>query len=175
VTSSLKLLGLGLALLILHALATAILPAGARPDLILIFALALGLRARGTGALVLSFLLGFCVDVLSGSPLGLYALLRGTACAGTRLLDRALYLRAPLPWAVYVLGYSILDVLLLSFTLRLLVPEGAIAWWTILLRIPLSALITAVLSVPLLSLIQRLHVDARGEIGWASFTSRART
>lgn len=169
-----KLLGLGLGLLVLHAVATVVLPAGARPDLILVFALGLGLRAGGKPALILSFLLGFCVDVLSGSPQGLYALLRGTACAATRLLDRALYLRSPLLWAVYVAGYALVDALLMGLTLRLFVPEGTLSWATILVRAPFSALLTAVVSVPLLSLIQRLDVDVQAESGWTSLSSRAR-
>ncbi len=173
-TGQLKLLGLGLGLLVLHALGTVVMPAGARPDLILVFALALGLRAAGTQALVLSFFLGFCVAVLSGSPFGLYAFLRGTACAATRLLDRALYLRAPLLWALYVACYALADALLMGLTLRVLVPEGTIAWATILLRVPVSALMSAVLSIPLLSLVQRLHAEPQGEGGWTSLTSRAR-
>jgi len=175
VTGQLKLLGLGLGLLMLHALGTAVLPAGARPDLILVFALALGLRAAGTKALVLSFFLGFCVDVLSGSPLGLYAFLRGTACAATRLFDRALYLRAPILWALFVVCYALADALLMGLTLRLLVPEGTIPWSTILLRIPVSALMSAVLSVPLLSVLQRIDAEVQGEGGWTSLTSRVRS
>ncbi len=173
-TGQLKLLGLGLGLLVLHALGTAVLPAGARPDLILVFALALGLRAAGTQALVLSFVFGFGVDVLSGSPLGLYAFLRGSACAATRLLDRALYLRAPLLWALYVACYVLADALLMGLTLRVLVPDGTIAWATILLRVPVSALMSALLSLPLLSLVQRVDAEAQGEGGWTSLTSRAR-
>ena len=173
-TGQLKLLGLGLGLLVLHALVTVVMPAGARPDLILVFALALGLRAAGTQALVLSFFLGFCVDVLSGSPFGLYAFLRGTACAATRLLDRALYLRAPLLWALYVACYALADALLMGLSLHVLVPEGTIPWVTILLRVPVSALMSAVLSMPLLSLVQRVDAEAQGEGGWTSLTSRAR-
>ena len=68
-----------------------------QPDLILIFALAMGLRGGGLQGLILAFGAGFVLDVLSVSPLGLYALLCGTACAATRLFDKALYLRAAGP------------------------------------------------------------------------------
>jgi rod shape-determining protein MreD len=175
VTAHLKLLGLGVLLLLLHALGTSILPALARPDFVLIFVLTLGLRiGGGTGALALAFLMGFCVDVLSGSPLGLYALLRGTACVVTRLVDRALYLRASLPWAIYVMAYAFVDAVLMSLTLRLLVPEGVIPWGTVLLHVPLAGFITAILAVPLLSATQRLEAEVQGEGAWTSLSTRAR-
>ena len=79
----LRLIGLGLGLLLLHTLVT-VLPVAARPDFVLVFTLALGLRGGAIGGLVVAFGVGFSVDVLSGSPLGLYALLRGTSCAATR-------------------------------------------------------------------------------------------
>ena len=135
----------------------------------------LGLRiGGGAGALALAFLMGFCVDVLSGSPLGLYALLRGTACVATRLVDRALYLRASLPWAIYVMAYAFVDAVLMSLTLRVLVPEGVIPWGTVLLHVPLAGFITAILAVPVLSVTLRLEAELQGEGAWTSLTPRAR-
>jgi rod shape-determining protein MreD len=171
----LRLLGLGLGLLLLQALATVILRDVPRPDLVLVFALLMGLRSEGVGGLVLSFLLGFSVDVLSGSPLGLYAMLRGTACAATRLFDRALYIRAPLPWAVYVAGYTILDGVLLGITLRGLAPHATVAWPTILYELPLAALMSAILAIPLLSMFRRWEAEIQSDGGWMTLTSRART
>ena len=55
------------------------------------------------------------------------------------------------------------------------VPEGTIPWATILLRIPVSALMSAVLSVPLLSVFQRIDAEVQGEGGWTSLTSRVRS
>ena len=170
----LQLFGLGLALLLGQALVAAILPQGIRPDLVLVFVLAIGLRTAGIGPLTLAFFFGFIVDVQSTSPLGLYALLRGTACASTRLMDRALYLRAAMPWTLYVLAYAVVDNLLLGGLLRLLRPEEALAWQTILLRIPGNAILTALVAVPLLGLMRRLGTDPEAESNWASFGPPAR-
>ena len=110
-----------------------------------------------------------------GILLGLYALLRGTSCAATRLFDRALYLRASLPWIIYAAGYAMVDLLLMGLTLRLMVPDGAIPWTSLLLRAPLSALLTAALAVPVLWAVQRLDSESPGEKAWTALSSRART
>lgn len=165
--STLRLVGIALALLLFQVLAIAVLPDSFRPDLILVFALAMGLRSRGLGPLVWAFAAGFAIDTLSGSPLGLYALLRGTACAASRLLDRALYLRAAGPWAIYVLGYAVVDALLMGVILRLFAPEAAISWGALVLRLPGMALTTAVLAAPLLGLFRWADSDPAREPGFA--------
>ncbi|MFQ5513823.1 MAG: rod shape-determining protein MreD [Myxococcota bacterium] len=172
-TRALRLTGLALGLLGLQALAVALLGPGPLPDPVLIFALLMGLRARGVGGLVASFALGLAVDVVSGSPLGLYAMLRGTACAATRLFDRALYVRAPLPWAIYVAAYSVLDGLLLGLALEILAPVASPVWPAHLLRLPLAALMTALLALPLLSRVGSGQAESGRESGWATLTSRA--
>ena len=154
-----KLAGVGLALVLVQLLIAAALPPQIRPDLVLMFALALGLRG-GTRRLLLAFALGFLVDVFSGSPPGLFALLCGTACAVTRGVDRALYLRAPVPWAASVAGYTLVDGLLLGLTLRVLLPESALGWWALLSRLPGEVLLTALAAGPFLILFLRLDVDA---------------
>jgi rod shape-determining protein MreD len=154
-----RLAGVGLALVLGQVFLSAMLPPQVRPDLLLVFALAMGLRSGGTRGLFLAFALGFVADVLSGSPLGLFALLRGTACALTRVLDRALYLRAPLPWTAYVAGYTLLDGILMGLALRVFLPESAIGWGTILGRMPGEIVLTALVAAPLLLLFLRLDVD----------------
>ncbi len=172
--TDLRVLALGLVLLLLHVLVMASLRGGSGPDLVLVFALAMGMRSGSPRGLMFAFGLGLCVDVLSGSPFGLYALLRGTACAATRIFDRALYLRAPLPWAIYVAGYTFLDGLLLGLTLRLLAPEATVAWVAILLEVPLTALLTALAAIPVLALVRRWEAETQRDGAWMSLTSRAR-
>ncbi len=155
-----KLLGLATALVLAQGLAATLLPAFLRPDLVLALALALGLGSRGTGGLVLAFGLGYAVDVLSGSPPGLHALLRGTACGATRLWDRVLYLRAPAPWALYVGCYALFDVILMAIVLRLTQGEVAISWMQLAIRAPLSALLTSLAAAPLFAPFRRLSPDA---------------
>ena len=172
---SLRTLGLALMLLMAQMAVAAIFPRGARPDLILIFALAMGLRAGRTGSLISSFFLGFAVDSVSGSPLGLYALLRGTACAATRLFDRALFIRSPLLWALYAAGYSVLDGLLLGVVLNFLAPEAAVPWGTLLLRLPISAVLTGGVAAPILAVAQRWDTEDPREVPRASLASRVRS
>lgn len=158
----LKLAALAALLLMGQALFNAVLPAEARPDLALVFALGMGLRARATSGLLLAFALGFAVDVLSAAPLGLYALLRGTACAATRLFDQALYLRAGLPRNAYVFVYALLEPLLMQATLLAFAPEGLLPWDAIWGRMPGGALLSALAAPLVLAILQRLD-DGPGE------------
>jgi rod shape-determining protein MreD len=163
----LQVLGLGLGLLLLQQLVNLASPVWARPDLVLAFALVLGLRARGTESLVLAFGVGYAVDVLSAAPLGLHALLRGTACAATRLFDRHLYLRAPLPWALFVAGYAVADAFGVALVLRSATDGPGLPWLDVIARAPLGALVTAIAAAPLLLLLQRIQSDAGRDEGLA--------
>lgn len=169
---ALKLVGFGLVLLLVQALGVTLLPESLRPDPMLVFALAMGLRAAGTGGLLLAFLAGFAVDALSGAPLGLFALLRGTACAATRVAGQALYLRATLPWALYVLAYAIADALLLGACLRWFAEDASLLWGTLLWRAPGTALATALLAAPLLAVFCRLDADPGREAGFTFLEPR---
>lgn len=169
----LKLLGLAVVLLLAQELATVSLPELVRPDLVLVFALAMGLRSRGTEGLVLSFAAGFAVDALSGSPLGLHALLCGSGCALTRLLDGALYLRAPAPWAAYAAGYALLNTVLFGLAIRAMVGDGAVPWAEILLRAPGAALATGIIAAPLFPLLERVDADPDRDARWVSLDPRS--
>jgi rod shape-determining protein MreD len=155
VSTRLKLLALALVLLALQQLVASTLPESFRPDFLLVLALALGLRSSATGALLLAFALGFAVDLLSGSPTGTYALLRGTACALTRLADRTLYLRSPLPWAAYSAAYQGVDFLFLGAIAALLLPQGGADWTGLLARAPGSMVATGLVALPLAAAFQR--------------------
>ena len=152
-----RLIGLGIALLLVQQLLAEVLPLEFRPDLLLVFALALGLRSQVTTALLLAFALGYGVDVLSGAPAGLYALLRGSACVATTVADRVLYLRAPLPWAAYVAGYVIFDALLVVGVLWLAQPELLLPGSALLARLPGDVVLTALVAAPLYSLLLRIE------------------
>lgn len=159
------LVGLGLCLLLGQALLQTILPPPVRPDLLLVYALVLGLRAGSSFSLVLAFLAGFAVDALSGAPPGLYALLRGTACAATRAVDGALYLRAGGPWAVYVGAYVVVDLLLLGLCLAWFAPEGAPPWSSLILRAPGVVVSTALFALPVLALFRRIESESSRDAG----------
>ena len=163
-----KLLGTALALLLAQQLSNLITPEWARPDLVLAFALALGLRERATEALVLAFVAGFAVDALSAAPLGLHALLRGTACVATRFADRALYLRAPLPWAIYACAYVVLDAALLVGLMRAFSAEAGVALAAVALYVPGAALAMALVAAPLYLWMERIGGGLDAEAGWRS-------
>lgn len=161
-----RLVGIGLLLLLAQAITRAVLPTLAQPDLVLVYALALGLRGGGVQGLLLAFGAGFVEDVLSASPPGLFALLCGTACAATRLLDRALYLRAAAPWAGYVGVYTLANFVLFGATQRMFAPDGAFAWSDLLVRAPGAAITTALCAAPLLHVFRRLLVEADRDGSW---------
>jgi rod shape-determining protein MreD len=162
----LRLAAIGLLLLLAQAITRAVLPTLARPDLVLVYALALGLRGGGVQGLLLAFSAGFIEDVLCASPPGLFALLCGTACAATRLLDRALYLRAAAPWAAYVGVYTIANFVLFGAAQRMFAPDGALAWSDLMVRAPGAAVTTALCAAPLLHVFRRLLVEADRDGSW---------
>jgi rod shape-determining protein MreD len=162
----LRLLGIGVVLLLAQAVARLVLPTLAQPDLVLVYALALGLRGGGVQGLLLAFGAGFVEDVLSASPPGLFALLCGTACAATRLLDRALYLRAAAPWAAYVGVYTLANFALFGATQRMFAPDSVLEWSELLIRAPGAALTTALCAAPLLHVFRRLLVEADRDGSW---------
>jgi rod shape-determining protein MreD len=168
-----RLLGIGLALLLAQAVTRIVLPKVAQPDLILVYALALGLRGGGVQGLLLAFGAGFVEDVLCGSPPGLFALLCGTACAATRLLDRALYLRAAAPWAAYVGVYTLANFALFGAAERMFAPDSVIAWSELLVRAPGAAITTALCAAPLLHVFRRLLVEADRDGSWPSLATQS--
>jgi rod shape-determining protein MreD len=169
---ALRLAGLAIGLLLLQRVAVELLPPSVRPDLVLVFAAAMGLRrSRGVAGLLLAFGLGFAFDVLSGAPLGLYAWLRGTACAATRALDRALYLRAPFPWALYCAAYALVDWLLLAAALHLLAPQAAPSWSELLARAPGAAGLTGVCAGLLLGAFRRSDLEGDRDASWSVASS----
>jgi cell shape-determining protein MreD len=163
VTPALRLLGVVALLLGLQQLLVSALPEAARPDLLLVLALGLGLRARPISSLLLAFGLGLAVDVLSAAPGGTYALLRGTACAATRLADQILYLRAAMPWATYVAAYQGVDLLLLGLLELLLFPEASVDWAVLLARAPGAILTTGLAALPLAAWFQRWGITSSAD------------
>jgi rod shape-determining protein MreD len=175
VTPPLRFLVLTILLLGGQQLVASTLPERIRPDLLLVFALALGLRPDATRSLVVAFVVGYGVDLLSGSPAGLYALLRGTACAATRVADRILYLRAPAPWALYCAGYQTVDLCLIGVLAAVLPPEGGADWGGLLARSPGALIMTGLVAIPMAILMDRWGIAPTTDPGsgrWAAGRSR---
>jgi len=171
--ATLRLVAIGLGIVLAQLIALQIFPIVLYPDLVLVFALAMGLRMQGLSGLVLAFGIGLLIDVgIAPDQPGLYALLRGTACGLTRIFDRALYLRGGLPWALYVAGYVVVDAVLLGMVTHAWPTEGTISWEDILRRTPGVALSTAMCAAPLLRLFRRLDATGGSETGWGLLGSR---
>ncbi len=169
---NLRWLGLGTALLAAQGLIANLLPAWVRPDLVLIYALALGVRrASPTWSLAMAFGFGFAFDALSGSDPGLYALLRGTACAVTRAFDRALYLRAPLPWGLYAAGWAVVDWIGMVAVLQLLRPAALPGWLDVLVRVPGAAVATGIAAGLLYALLRRVESAEERDSSWTVLSS----
>ena len=174
--TALKLLGLTTALLALQQLAVGALPEAIRPDFLLVLALALGLRAQAISSLCVAFAIGLGVDILSGAPTGTYALLRGSACALTRLADRSLYLRAPVPWGIYAAVYQGIDLVILCAIGAVLLPDASPNWAGLLGRAPGAMAATGIVAVPLAAWLKRWGLTSHEEKGtalWVPGRSRA--
>jgi rod shape-determining protein MreD len=171
--AQLKLIGLGVLFVIVQSLIMNLTDRRLYPDLVLVLALALGLRGDRTFPLVLAFGFGFAIDVLSSST-GLYALLRGTACAATHVADRALYLRAPAPWAMYTLGYVIFDTVLLGVITQTLKPDLAPTWSDLLWPVPIVAVLTSLAAAPLYPVIERMEATNSFETSWGTLRAKGR-
>lgn len=169
----LRLVALSLGIALLQLIAIQIFPKFLYPDLVLVFALAMGLRSQGTSGLILAFAIGFLIDIgIAPAQPGLYALLRGTACGLTRIFDRALYLRGGLPWALYVAGYVVVDSVLFGIVTHAWPTVGPVSWEDILRRTPGMALATAACAAPLLRVFRRLDATGGNETGWGMLGSR---
>jgi rod shape-determining protein MreD len=109
--TGLAFLALGVVALGLQGAFATFLPAAWCPDLALLLVVFLGLRGEGAVAgLVLSALIGYASDLLSGSLLGQHALLSLVAFVTARLGSRQLNLRGAFPLAAFTaaltLGYG---------------------------------------------------------------------
>ena len=138
---TLALLLIGIAAPVVHGAANTFVPARFTPDLGFLIVIALGLHWRSAaGGLVISAVLGFVADLLSGSLLGEHALLRLLAFGVARFASRHLNLRGSLPQAIFVLFFTAVNVLGIALlntfftsgggfdrmTLRDLLPHAAI-------------------------------------------------
>ena len=104
---TLVLLLIGIAAPMVQGAVNTFVPARFTPDLGFLIVIALGLHWRSAaGGLVVSVVLGFVADLLSGSLLGEHALLRLMAFGVARSASRHLNLRGSLPQAIFVLFFT---------------------------------------------------------------------
>ncbi|HEX2484940.1 MAG TPA: rod shape-determining protein MreD [Myxococcota bacterium] len=146
---------LGLAAVVLQGALAALLPPALVPDLGLLLTVAAAVEAPVVGALLLAAGLGYGADVLSGTLLGQFALLRLLAFAATRVVHAQFHLERGLPLASFCFALSLLDAVGLAAIANLFAgasPLGLDALPSVLGR----ALLNAALAPPLHRLVSGL-------------------
>lgn len=104
----LALLALGALAPMIQGVAGSFLAPHYCPDLGLLLVVGVGLGWRGVaGGAALSATLGLIADLLSGSLLGHYVLLRLLAFAATRVCSRRLNLRGAIPRVIFAVGITV--------------------------------------------------------------------
>lgn len=122
---ALVLLALGVVALMVQGVAALFLPARFLPDLGLLIVIGIALHVRSPSVgVVLSALIGYATDLLSGSLLGQHVLLRIFAFAAARLGSAHLNLRGALPQALFAVLVSVAHAGLLGALLAFFVPDA---------------------------------------------------
>ena len=87
-------------------------PRGMLPDPALLAAIALGLHMPGVRGIIAAWGIGWQEDLLSGGPLGVFALLQLLAWTATRLGERQLALARPVALVPFTAVLTVAQVLL---------------------------------------------------------------
>lgn len=141
---SLALIGLGILALGLQGGIATILPRGYCPDLGLLVVLALGLRWEGfAGGVFISAVLGFAADLLSGSLLGVHALMRMFTFGWASLARRQLNLQGPLPLGFFTAVMTFVYAFGIIGLTRFVIADVSIRWTDFGVLIP-QALVNGV-------------------------------
>jgi len=164
----------GVALILQTVLLPALLPAGFKPDLILILVIYLGLHEKIWRGGILTYLLGRGFDVFAGSFPGLY----GFVLLGIFLAVRAIVSRVNAESSLLLLGLVLLGTLLQGaltlFALEFFIADGRF-WpqvlWTLPLQILLN-LLAAFLFLKLALWIQLKFLPRQGMPGLRKVDSR---
>jgi len=102
------LLSAGLLVLMLEGALATLLPPPWCPDLRLLAVISIGVRWRGLApGLVLAYLLGSSADIVSGSLMGLHALLSILTFLSAVFAGRQLNLKGPLPLMAFAAAVSV--------------------------------------------------------------------
>jgi rod shape-determining protein MreD len=86
-----------------------IIPGDYKPDLILSLVVWAGLRATYVAGVGFAFVIGLCVDTLSGSPTGFFALIYCLAFVASGYVDSVVPIDDPIGWAVTVFLASVVS------------------------------------------------------------------
>lgn len=129
------------------------IPADYKPDIILALVVWSGLRATYMAGVVFAFIIGLCVDMLSGSPTGFFALIYCLAFVAAGYVDSVAPIDDPAGWAATVCFASIASGCLVLMMRWMAGPVGfgvhTLVW------ILVKSLVTGGVAVALLSCLDK--------------------
>jgi len=153
---SLALIALGIVALGLQGGIATLLPRGYCPDLGLLVVLAIGLHWHGfaSGTLVAAAL-GFAADLLSGSLMGVHALLRILIFGCASLARRQLNLQGAVPLGFFTAVMTLVYAFGVLGLTRFFIADAAMSWGDIGALVP-QAVVNALLVPLVASLVMRI-------------------
>lgn len=138
-------------------------PFGVAPNIVLLVVIAAARYLDAEPAILSGFTAGLLVDLLGGSPLGLWAIaLTAVAFAVVKLRDRVS--DSPLALAAAVFGFTLMGQVVFV-VLGTLFGQGAISDPQVLRKLLLPAVYNVILAAPVFILTRPLFT--RRERGWA--------
>lgn len=169
--SFLAMAAVGLLVLIGQGALARLLPPPFCPDLAWLYVVGLGLRwPRFLSGLLLAVLLGYAMDLVSGSLMGQHALLRLLSYLAAALAARQLDLSGALPTSIFVFVFMLLYGLAIVGLLASFV-ESAGVGLPDLGQAVVHALANVVAAMPMVALVDRLRSrlleEDPGRRGWA--------
>jgi rod shape-determining protein MreD len=140
-----------------------LLSAAYKPDLILILVVWAGLRASYTAGVGFAFVAGLCVDVLSGSPTGLFALIYCLVLVTSGYVDAIIPIDDPVGWMTIVFLATLFSACIVLIMRWLAGPVGlgpyTVAW------ILLKSLLTGMVGVAVIPCLDRVWAGYARIIG----------
>lgn len=154
--SSLAVIALGLAALVVQGALTRAVPPPWTPDLAWLVVVGLGLRWPGfVSGFVIAALLGFAMDAVSGSLIGQHALLRIATYLATALVSRQLDLSGGIPIAFTTFVLSLAYAVGIVATRRVFLGAEAIGLETAALAVA-RAFVDMLCAVPVVAVVERI-------------------
>ena len=158
----LGLLVLGLAVLLLQGTLATFAPPFAVPDLLFLVVVGTAVAVGGAEGFLVSALLGYAMDLLTGALLGQHALLLVTAYAATRVANLQLNLMRAAPQVVFVAGLTLGYDLAHAGVTRLM--SGAVGLeWADLRNVAVHAAVNALFARAAVAGVQRCAALLAGD------------
>lgn len=128
-----------------------------KPDITIIMVAYFAIFHRPVRGIILAFFLGCLMDVLSGTILGVYMLLRICTFAMTRLVLDTFYFKTTFSQMLLTVALSIIDGVLLLLVLNIF---GSIdnMWPFVLLFLPLQSLVTGIMTPVIFLLLKKTEI-----------------